>query len=219
MKLLVIAMLSILMIGCAAPTIMIDVPNLDSSSSLSIEDLRPESEKKDEIFSLFITSEAYGTYRRGDKLVNPNPIRLLQHKIHEKYSDSSELPEVKVHHLVVYMNLKSELRSNVMGSLLGGAIGSAIASSTQKYGIDGLAKLTSEEEFNKFDEEYKRALYTKEENPEKVSVYKVYLEAEINGKRTFVMTMTPARLPKDSNREPHVAALETAMAYFLDQYL
>lgn len=218
MRILALIIVTSLMVGCAAPTITLDMPNIEASSVLMIEDLRPETEKENKIFSLAITSEAYGTYRRGDKLINPNPVRLLQHKIYEKYAPSDAVPSVKVHHLVMYMNLKSELRRGVTGGVLGGVIGAAVASGTQKYGVDGIAEITSEEEFNAFDEEYKRALYTEEENPGKASVYKVYIEIEIDGKRVFVSTMTPTRLPKDDTRNPHVVALETAIAYLLDQY-
>lgn len=59
-------------------------------------------------------------------------------------------------------------------------------------------------------------MYTEEVNPGKVSVFKVYLEAEIDGKRTFTETMTPIKLPE--NTYSHVAAVETTIAYFLDQY-
>lgn len=214
MRLLALTILSMLTIGCAARTTMVEIPNIDESSSVNIKDFRPESERENEIFSFSISSEAYGIYRHGDELVSPSPIRILQHRIYEKFSNTGIIPEVKVHHFVVYANLKSQLRKGV----LGGAIGAAIASDTQKYGVDGLASLTTEEEFKAYEEEYKRALYTQEENPEKVSVYKVYLDAEINGKRTFIKTMTPTTLPEDNPKNPHVVAVETAISYFLDQY-
>lgn len=218
MKLILVILVAVLSVGCSAPTVMVNVSNLDKSSSLLVDDLRPESEKENKIFSLSISSDAYGTYRRGDKLTNPNSVRLFQHKVYEKYADGGILPDVKVHHFVVYMNFKSELRRGVAGGLLGGAIGTAIASRTKKYGIDGIARLTTEEKFNSFEKEYQRALYSKEENPDKVSVYRVYLDASIDGKRTFVTTMTQARLPKELEKTPHAAAIETAISYFLDQY-
>lgn len=217
MRYLPLLLVASLTFGCAAPTITLDMPNLEASSAVAVQDLRPASEKENKIFSLAITSEAYGTYRRGDKLINPDPVRLLQHKVYEKYAQAEQLPAVNVHHLVIYMNLKSELRRGVTGGLLGGIVGSSIAASTQKYGVAGIAELTTEEAFNAFDEEYKRALYTEEENPDKASVYKVYIDAEIDGKRVFVSTMTPTRLP-EGNKNPHAVALETAIAYWLDQY-
>jgi len=216
MRVLCLVFVSIFVFGCAAPTIMVEVPNIEKSSSMDLVDLRPQSEKENKIFSLSITSEAYGTYRRGDKLLDPSMVRIFQHRVFEKYAELEDVPEVKLHHFVVYMNLKSELRRGVTGGLLGGVVGAAVASGTQKYGIDGLASITTTEEFNAFEKEYKRALYTEEENPDKVSVFKVYLEAEIDGKRIFIETMTPTKLP--DNKNPHVAAVETAIAYFLDQY-
>jgi len=218
MRIFVLIFLSIVIVGCATSTVVVDMPHLEESSLVTVEDLRPSTEKENEIFSLLITSEAYGTYRRGDKLVNPNPLRIFQHRIYEKYANKGVVPDVKVYHLVVYMNLKSELRRGAFFGVLGGVIGSAVASGTMKYGVNGLATLTSEEEFNAFKQEYTRALYTEKENPGKVSVFKVYLEAEIDGKRVFVSTMTPTRLPKGVEKNSHVVAIETAMAYFLEQY-
>lgn len=217
MKLLLV-ILSVFAIGCSAPTIMVDMPDIEKSATLQVEDLRPAEEKENKIFSLSITSDAYGSYRRGDKLIDPTPIRILQHRIYEKYSPEMDVQDVKVHHFVVYMNLKSELRRGVTGGLLGGMVGGAVAAMTQKYGIDAVTSIITEEEFNAFEKEYKRSLYTKEENPNKASVYVVYLDAEIDGKRTFVKTMTPTRLPKEQSKNPHEAAIETAIAYFLDQY-
>ena len=202
--------------GCASKSL--DIPNLERSSTFVVEDLRPDSEKVDKTFSLLIGTKSYGIYRRGDKWVDPDPIRFFQHKLFEKYPDVSNQPDVKVHHLVVYQNARSQLSRGAIGGALGGIIGSVIASSTNKYGIDGKASLTTREEFNSFEEEYQRANYTAEENPGKVTVYKVYLEAEIDGKRTFVTTMTPIKLPKEDERNPHAVAIETAMAYLLDQY-
>lgn len=218
MRPLVLLAISVFFFGCAAQTAMVDIPTIDQSSLVAIKDLRPETEKEDETFSLMISNEAYGTYRRGDKLVDPTPIRILQHRIHEKYSTSVTAPDTNVHHFAVYMNLKSELRRGVAGGFLGGMIGMGVAAGTQKYGVDGLASLTTEEEFMSVEEEYKRALYTQDENPEKVSVYIVYLDAELDGKRSFIRTMTPTRLPKGDERNPHVVAIEAAIAYFLDQY-
>ena len=179
-----------------------------------VEDLRPASEKVDKSYSFFIGSESYGIFRRGDKWVVPDPIRLFQHKIFEKYPDGSNQPDVKVHHLAVYQNSGSLLKRGVLGGIIGGVIGSAIASSTTKYGIEGKAGLTSSEEFNSFEEEYQRGTYTSEENPGNVSIYRVYFEAEIEGKRTFVTTVTPVELPNDDKRNSQAVAVETAWPFF-----
>lgn len=218
MKYFYLLILSTLIVGCAAPTVKVDVPNINESNTLSVTNLRPATEKEDKIFSLSISSDAYGTYRRGDALLNPTATRIFQHRVYEKFSLKNAKPDIKIHHLVVYMNLKSELRRSVTGGLLGGVVGAGIAASTQKYGVDGIASIVAQKEFEAFDEEYKRALYSEKENPNKASVYFVYLDAEINGKRVFVKTMTPVRLPKENTKNPHVAAVETASAFFLDQF-
>lgn len=217
MRLFLLMLSSILFVGCAAPIAKVDIPNIKESETVNVVDLRPASEKENEIFSLAITSEAYGTYRRGDALLNPSATRILQHRAYEKFSSSGELPKIKIHHLVVYMNLKSELRRGVTGGLLGGAIGGAIASATKNNAVAGINSVIDGKEFEALSkEEYKRSLYTEKENPNKASVFVVYLDAEINEKRVFVKTMTPTKLAEGKN--PHVAAVETAVAYFLEQY-
>jgi len=209
---------SLILCGCGAASKKIDIGDIEASSAIKVVDLRPEIEKGDKTFSLFIGSEAYGIFRRGDKWIDPGAVRVLQHKIYENLPSAAVAPEIKVHHFVVYQNIKSQLRRGVFGGVLGGVLGGAIATATQKYGIDAITTLVTNEEFESFDAEYKRALYTQEENPNKVSVRVSYLDAEIDGKRTFVRTMTPEKLPKGDTRNPHHAAIETTIAFFLDQY-
>ena len=209
----------VIMTGCATGPVALDMPALDESSSISVVDLRPDNEReiKNKIFSLAITSKAYGLYRLGNQVTEPNLIRLFQHKLHESRPDLAPNAKVKVHHLVVYSNLKSELRRSVtMGAALG-PVGAVVASSTQKYGVEGRAELVDREKFNNIEKEYERALYGAEENPDKSSVMFVYLDAEIDGEREFIRTMTPLRFSKDDKRIPYVVAVETATSYFLDQ--
>lgn len=217
MKYLLIVTISILMFGCAASIVQVNVPNIESSSTYKIEDLRPKSEKEHEIFSLSISNESYGMSRQGDQ-TNPTALRILQHRIHEKYSNAAKIPDVKVYHFVTYMNIQSELRSGVIGGVLGGAIGAAMVSSTQKYDVNGVAAFVSRDEFEAFKDEYKRAMYTESDNPDKVSVLTVYLDAEIDGERKFIKTMTPVRIDNQPNKIPVVVAIETAISYYLDQY-
>lgn len=220
-KKLILSSLAFLVInlsGCKLPTAVADIPKIEKSSIINTQDLRPETEKKNKIFSFLVTSKAYGTYRRGDKLIKPDPVRIFQHRVYEKFMLRGIIPDVTVYHFVVYMNLKDELIRSSLASSFGGVVGAAVAAGTQKYNVDGIVSLTTRREFESFRKEYERALYTQKENPDKVSVYRVYLEAEINGKRTFVKTMTPTRLPKGDDRNPHLVAIETAIAFFLDQY-
>ena len=218
MRNIILFTLAFVIAGCAAPVVKVDVPNISESNSMAFIDLRPKTEKENEIFSLLITSEAYGTYRRGDALLTPTAIRIFQHRVHEKFNPLNIQPEVKVHHLVVYMNLKSELRRGVTGGMLGGVIGAGIAAGTQQYGVDGIATVITQEEFEAFDDEYKRTLYSETENPGKSSVYVVYLDAEVNGKRFFVKTMTPFHLPQENTKNSHLVAIETATSFFLNQF-
>ena len=219
MRIFVFLILSLLTVGCATLVLPVDVPNIEKSASLNVIDLRPEAEKseKNKIFSLSIVSNAYGIYRIGTKVIEPNALRIFQHRVYEKFSHAVLVPEVKVHHLVVYSNLKSELRRGVTGGLLAGVVGAAVASSTQKYGVDGHASIVNKEEFDAAEKEYLHALYTEEENPDKASVLFVYLDAEIDGKRTFIRTLTPLRFEADDKRIPYVVGVEAAIAYFLDQ--
>jgi len=72
-----------LLVGCATSAAIVEIPDIEQSSSLSIEDLRPPNEKEDQTFSLLISSEAYGIFRRGDKRLKPDPVRVLQYKIYK----------------------------------------------------------------------------------------------------------------------------------------
>lgn len=216
MKYVLLVIVSIFVVGCATPITKVNVNGLEQSDVLLVEDLRPEVEKESEILSLLITNDAYGIYRRGDDLLDPSPIRLLQHRLYERTFKEGEKPKLKVHHFIVYMNLQSELRRSATGVALGGIVGAGIASSTQEYGVSGFAELISEEEFQAIPKEYQRATYSEEVNPNKASVYIVYLQADIDGKKQFVKTITPYKLPKESTKNAHAMAVETAIAYFLD---
>jgi len=216
MRFMLLIIISILTFGCSAPTARMVIPNIEDSSSVIVKDLRPASEKINKTFSLLITNEAYAIYRSGDKPFNPSPIRSFQHRLYEKYSSEGIVPEAKIYHFVVYKNLQAELRSDISRQYHRESSDAKIPFNTQKYGVDGLASVISREEFEHFQKEYQRALYTEFENPNQKSVFKVYLEAEIGGKRTFIKTMTPLVLSENTNS--HLMAVETAIAFFLDQY-
>jgi hypothetical protein len=65
-------------------------------------------------------------------------------------------------------------------------------------------------------EEYKRALYTGAENPDRASVHIIYVETEANGKRIFTRTLAPLRT-KDGKLALS-EALESAFKYHVSQY-
>ncbi|HJU82977.1 MAG TPA: hypothetical protein VJ600_02090 [Holophagaceae bacterium] len=203
--------IGLLMVGCTPPVTHIDIPALKNSESVVVKDLRPDTEKQSTIFSLSIMSKAYGTYRKGDEVLDPPMIQVLRHRVFEKFGASQGANEIKVHHLVIYLNAKSALRKGVFG----GAIGAAVAA---KAKVNLVASLEDPKAFDELtgESEYKRALYTEQENPDKASVYVMYLDAEINGKRVFVKTMSPTAAPDKQNAL--TLAVESTVKYYLDQY-
>ncbi|WP_019616846.1 hypothetical protein [Psychromonas ossibalaenae] len=216
MKKLFVIICTTLIVGCSNVS-KVEVPNIAESESVNFVDLRPANEKENEIFSLFITSDAYALYRRGDDLVEPAPVRLLQHRAYEKLSSEGNNPEVVVYHMVVYLNLQSELRGVSLGGLFGGAVGGAIAGAMEDGTVNSINSLVNKEEFEAMlADEYLRVTYTKDENPNEASVFVTYIDAEINGKRSFVKSMTPTRTP--DGIDPHVASVESAISYLLEQY-
>ena len=68
----------------------------------------------------------------------------------------------------------------------------------------------------KGDDEFKRALFTKAENPQNAPVLIVYVDATINGKRVTTKTVSPLKQPE--GKVPYVVALEAASTFFLSQY-
>ncbi|WP_157678282.1 hypothetical protein [Oleiphilus messinensis] len=219
-KVVFLALFSLLTIGCSIQKVIVNSPglqeSLEQSENLQIKDLRPEAEKDREIFSLFILSEAYGTSRQGD-MTEPPPLRILQHRIYDKYVNEARLPEVKVYHFVTYMNMQAELRKLSTSIALNQITGLAFPL-PRRFGVEGTATHVSQSEFEQVKDEYSRALYSETENPKRASVLIVYLDAEIDGERTFIKTMTPILLENQPGKIPIVVAIETAIAYFLDQY-
>jgi hypothetical protein len=83
-----------------------------------------------------------------------------------------------------------------VGGIVGGLIGNALAN-------HGESAQTSIVDASAFDalatDEYKRGLYTRDEDPTKASVYIVYIDTMINGKRVFTRTIAPVRQQGDKN--------------------
>ena len=217
MKTIIVVLCVIVCVGCSAPIVKVDIPNINESNSLNVVDLRPEIEKQSEVFGLMVTSSAYGTSRRGDELLNPPAIRILKHRAYEKFSALGEMPEIKVYHFVVYMNYQSELRSVALAAAIGGVIGAGIVTIPNHDTVEGVFSIIDKRDFRiDMDYEYTRALCSEKENPNKASVMVVYIDAEIDGKRTFIKSITPAKL--ESGMNPHLAAVEAAIQYYLQQY-
>ena len=218
MRLVVIIALSIFMFSCSVAPQKIDVPNIDKSSLVLVKDVRPESEKEREIFSAHVFKEEYGINRVGDQVITPGPMRLFQHRIYEKYQNESKLPKVTVYHFVVYSNMTKELKRMSAGIMFGGVLGALVGSIGSDSTVSEEAKLTTEEDFNSVEKEYYRGFYTEEENPDGASIFKVYIDAELDGERKFISLMAPTKLEEGDERPPYVVAIERAIKYYLEQY-
>lgn len=195
-------LLAALLTGCATTTpIKYEVTNIEQSDQFAIQDLRPKTEGTKEMFSIWITSEAYGIYRIGEVGSEVDSMRLLQHRVYEKLASGSDDLDVKVHHLVVYMNLRASLKKSAMGAALAGALGVLIVDSLDKENPlpSGVSYVDSDVFDSMVEEEHQRGFYTEQENPEKTDVLIVYLDAEINGKRTFLRRISQITQEQDKN--------------------
>ena len=211
-----IMILAVALTGCAGQMMNPNVSDVDRSASIPVQDLRPASESKAETFSLFLFSDAYATYRVADELITPPGTILLRHRVYEKYGEQSLPPEIQINHFVVYRNHQSELRRGAIGSAFAGFVGAVIAgqlhtdipgansSSVDRAAFEALAP-----------DEFKRALYSEQENPGHASVHIIYIDTKIQGKRVFTRTLMPLKTERGSN--PFVVALEAAVSCQLSQ--
>ena len=120
--------------------------------------------------------------------------------------------------MVVYMNLKSQLRGQAIGAGVGGIIGTAIASGLNAGSTVNISQsIVDRAAFEAGGgDEYERAFCTDEENPNHASVFVIYIDAAINGKRVFVKTLAPTTAPK--GEVAYSLAVQSAIQFFLSQY-
>jgi len=205
---------TMLLTGCTSTTVTI--ANIKESESIVVTDARPPSEKVRKIFSFIISDGAYGTSRRGDDEINPTPVRLLQHRVYERFAGFTS-PQVTVYHFVTYCNTQAASRRSAAGAAAG-VVGAIIVGNAKRGVVNPTKKVINSASFGDFDgeEEYERAFATERENPANAGVFIVYLDAAINGRRTFIRSVSPVRDKTVSN--PHIAAVEDAISFFLDQY-
>jgi hypothetical protein len=213
--------LPLLLTACAsAPKAThIDMPGADLSTSVSVTDLRPASEKENKIFSLLISSDGYGIYRKGDNTLDPPITQLFRRSSYERLGMNDDASSsITIHHLVVYLNAKSQLRRGAMFAALGGPIGAAIGAGTSKPITTGISQsVIGRDAFEKSqDNEYERAFFTEAENPQRASVFVIYIDATIRGKRVSVKSMSMASAPEGKNA--YSIAVQSAIDYYLSQY-
>lgn len=207
----------LLLTACAATPLQMEISNIEQSESIRLTDLRPGNESKKETFSLLISSDAYAIYRNGDAVTVPSPIRLLQHRTYEKMASSGNPIDIKVFHFVSYMNAQSTLRVGAVGSIFG-AVGAGIATAAKDQNSDFSFSEIERSKFESIpeDKEYIRAYYSENENPNDAMVFVIYLDAEINGKRRIIRSVSPSVSKDDSN--PYVNALEKTIDVFLNGF-
>lgn len=200
--------------GCAVP-VKYEVPNLNQSAQFVVKDLRPEVERETKLFSFLITSKAYGVRRIGDGAEGLTPVRLMQHRVHEMLKPNSFGTEVKVHHFVSYINFRASAKRGALGAAIGGMFGTLLVSSTQS-GLPlppGISYVDPEVFASSIEEEYVRGHYTEEENPNKSDVIVVFLDAEMNGQRTFLRRIS--RMDPNEKANHFMEAVDATIQAFL----
>lgn len=218
MKLLIAIVFTAFLTGCAAPIHKHEIADLQKSQSIQVTDTRPKQESEQKLFSALITSDAYGLYRFSTQSLDPSAERIFQHKLLEKFPDVGQAPNVTVFHFVTYWNAQSSFRKTALGAGLGGIIGAAIVGANQNNDADFKTTTVNAAQFNAIgdDDEYTKAFYTPEENPNKAPVFIVYIDAEINGKRSFIKGIAPST--RTDGKHSYLYAVENTIQAFLNGY-
>jgi hypothetical protein len=206
--------------GCGSQAVKVDVTDIAKSERIVVKDLRPPKEKLQQLFSAWITSEDYGISRKGDDMLEPPAVRLLQHRLYESLGrDQINPTSLIVHHFVIYQNVKTHARRGALFAVFGGIVGAAVAIATENKAPNRASVLSSSlVDGRAFEglagEEYKRAFFEPEENEQNVPAFVAYLDAEFDGKRVFVKTVSPA-LENESIKSPISFAVESVIQEFI----
>lgn len=208
------------LVGCGSQTVKLDVTDIGKSEHIVVKDLRPQKEKLQQLFSAWITSDDYGISRKGDDMLEPPAVRLLQHRLYESIGrDRLNPTTLVVHHFVIYQNVKTHARRGALFAAFGGIVGAAVAIATENKAPNRESVLSSSlVDRRAFEglagEEYKRAFFEPEENEQNVPALVAYLDAEFDGKRVFVKTVSPA-LESEGIKSPISFAVESVIQEFI----
>lgn len=221
MKWLIIFAVVLLCAACSPVVVKINASDIKDAKLVRLSDVRPESERKQKIFSLLITSKEYGIVRVGDNKFTPSPITLLRDKVYKKFSVTGHLPKVVVYHFVIYANGAESLRRGAAAALCSPGCGLINALLVDRFGdhdAQSQVGLVNERTFESLSyDEYRRALYLPDEDPAgSGSVYVVYIETKIDGKKVFTRTVVPS--VKGSGRNALPEAVERAIDFHLSHY-
>jgi len=219
MKKLMLLVVPFLLFACTSIPLKVELPAEAYAITTPVQDLRPENEKKSEIFSLMITSSGYGIYRRGDEILDPPMTDLFRWYIYEKLGGNNKDLKIIIHHMVVYQNSKATLVANALSAGAAVARGQSPGSGVMTKGgtlVNMSQKLVDRDWFENVKAEYQRAFYDQSENPTHAQVFIIYIDATVNDKRVFVRTIAPffSTIPGI----PLVQAIEAATQFYLEQY-
>lgn len=216
MKRMLVPVLALACAACAPVVTKVNVPDIAKSEAVAVTDMRPATEKEKKIFSLMITSKQYGIWRVGDARLSPPPVKLLRYQIAKQSNAGDTPPKLTVYHFVVYENMKSQLRHGAVGAGLGGVVGALIGDATAARKEASQTTLVDANAFDNTKDEYTRGLYTQTEDPNKASVFIIYLDTGINGKRIFTRTIAAAS--PQGKQDPLVDAVQLAIRNQLARY-
>ena len=119
-----------------------------------------------------------------------------------------------MHHLVIYRNVAGPGK-RIAGNAVGGVIGAAVGSALGNEGVDVGETSVERTAFESHsDEEWRRALYTRQENPRSELCFIVYIDTEFLGRRSFTRSVFSARMD-DINRAVPLA-VDAAIKQHLD---
>jgi len=217
MKRLLVLLAPLFFAGCVtAPQPKFEVSDLGKSQTVAFEDLHPVDESKTEIFSYLISSERYGIFRVGAIDTDPTAMRLLQHRAYERLSDRGPLA-IKIYHFAVYRNSQGSLRAGAFGSVLG-PLGAVLATASVNNDLGGTTAVIDPSLFasTSGDNEWKRGVMSRQENPANGAAFVTWLDVEINGKRVFVRGVSPMKVA--DGKVPYVVALESTYDFLLKQF-
>lgn len=195
-------------------------------ASVSVKDLRPPTEKESKMFSLLVTSGAYGIERVGDGALDIAMPQAFGRFAYDKLGRNGQPMAISVYHMVVYMNNKAALRASALSmgvmAAVGGAVGGAIAGAVstapgQVRSTEGTHSWVDQARFDSLDDEYERAFLTKDINGGKAFSFIIYMDADINGKRMFTKSVVPVQYDQDRKSNYNLAVTE-AFQYWLTEF-
>lgn len=217
MKRLAFSFVTLVLAACASgPAPTPGISDLAASEAVVLQDLHPPEEDKREAFSYLAHSERVGILRNGAVKMEPPTLRLLQHRAFERLGAQGPVT-IKVHHFVVYQNMQKAVRGAGIGAVAG-VLGAVIVSSAPKDDLSGSFAVVDPAVFASTagDNEWKRGVTSREENPTNAGAYIVWADVEINGKRVLVRGVSPLKAPE--GKRPDFVAFESTFDFLLRQF-